>query len=186
MSGLGNWVPLKEAQRLRAGCPRSGGGGLPVCTGSDLENRKTKTENPLKDFSGFFLSVAIPVAEAGIPLIVQQQAPNYKFGVSSTEPNHHQLRQQEAGKQADDEIDRDVHAINNDVCDEAGRLLVLTPIAKPMNWMVRAVALLSSRKTEHIRVIHPRSLKTRGLSAVLRPRPGQPAASDKHDLRASQ
>src|SRR5262245_39157466 len=28
--------------------------------------------------------------------------------------------------------------------------------------------------------------KTRGLSAVPRPQPGQPAASDKHDLRASQ
>jgi hypothetical protein len=60
----------------------------------------------------FSRSVAIPVAEAGIPLIVQQQAPNDQFGVSSAEPNHHELRQQQAGKQADNEIDREVHAID--------------------------------------------------------------------------
>ena len=41
------------------------------------------------------------------------------------------------------------------------------------------------RETEHVQVIHPRSLKTRGLgrAAVSQPQSGQSTASYKHHLR---
>jgi hypothetical protein len=83
---------------------------MAVCTGPDFEKRKREKENPAERFLCFFSFRYPLVTRSGgcKPKTLKYQA-WLDDGVSLTEPNHHQLRQQEAGKQADDEIDREVH-----------------------------------------------------------------------------
>src|SRR6478672_8006272 len=66
----------------------------------------------------------------------------------------------------------------------AGGVRLITHHWHQIEWFAQLLCC-HPRETEHVQVIHPRSLKTRGLgrAAVSRPQSEHSTASDKHHLR---